>query len=164
MPVEVQIIGIGLVAAALVAAVVWLIMRRRETPEARERRRRLSLHQTGRMGDAMITGASETEIYYTYSIRGVQYTASQDIRPFRDHLPADLEQLVGNVGMKYSTKNPADSILICEEWSGLRPTVWRRSADTSQNSVDADPVGSHPQDAALSQGSVEERMNRKAAG
>jgi len=28
--------------------------------------------------------------------------------------------LVGVANLKYSPKNPANSILICEEWSGLR--------------------------------------------
>jgi hypothetical protein len=89
-------------------------------PEKRERRRRSKVNREGRLGDALITEASETTLYYSYTIRGVQYETSQDITALRERLPAEPERLVGVVNLKYSPKNPANSILVCEEWSGLR--------------------------------------------
>ena len=89
-------------------------------PEKRERKRRLELHQRGRLGDAQVTEATETLLYYSYSVRGVQYEASQDISTLRHLLPAEPERLIGPVSLKYSSKNPANSMLLCEEWSGLR--------------------------------------------
>ena len=89
-------------------------------PEKRERRRRLELHRHGRLGDALITEASEAMLYYSYSVRGVQYEASQDVSTLRDMLPPEPERLIGPASLKYSSRNPANSILICEEWSGLR--------------------------------------------
>ena len=89
-------------------------------PEKRERKRRLELHQHGRLGDALITEASETMLYYAYSVGGVQYEASQDVSGLRDLLPPEPERLIGPASLKYSSRNPADSMLICEEWSGLR--------------------------------------------
>jgi hypothetical protein len=62
----------------------------------------------------------ETAIYYNYSVQGVQYTASQDISMLRHQLPAEPERLIGVANMKYAVRNPANSILLCEEWSGLR--------------------------------------------
>ena len=59
-------------------------------------------------------------LYYGYSLRGVQYTASQDVTSLRTLLPEDLNRLIGPSGMKYDTNNPANSILLCEEWIGLR--------------------------------------------
>ena len=50
----------------------------------------------------------------------MQYTASQDIGTLRDRLPAEPERLIGVASLKYSPNNPANSILICEDWSGLR--------------------------------------------
>jgi len=50
----------------------------------------------------------------------VEYNASQDIAALRDLLPAEPGRLVGMANLKYSPKNPANSILICEDWSGLR--------------------------------------------
>lgn len=89
-------------------------------PEKRERKRRLELHRHGRLGDALITEATEAMLYYSYSVRGVQYEASQDVSALRDRLPAEPERLVGPASLKYSSKNPGNSILVCEEWSGLR--------------------------------------------
>jgi len=122
---SIQIAVLSGVAAVLVAVAVWIAMRVHGTPEKRERRRRLSVHRQGRLGDAMITEATDSTLYYTYSIRGVQYTASQDISTLRDLLPGEPERLIGVVGLKYSSKNPANSILICEGWSGLRPPAPR---------------------------------------
>jgi hypothetical protein len=110
--------ALATVAAGVIVTVI--VLRKRRDPEKRERERRLRIHREGRLGDAMITEATEDALYYTYSVRGVQYTASQDIATLRDRLPADPEKLVGVASLKYSSNNPANSILICEEWSGLR--------------------------------------------
>jgi hypothetical protein len=107
-------------SAVLIALAILIALRVRGTPEKRERKRRLLVHREGRLGDAMLTEASADTLYYSYSIRGVQYTASQDVATLREHLPADPERLIGHVTLKYATNNPANSILICEEWSGLR--------------------------------------------
>jgi hypothetical protein len=108
------------IAAVLIALGIYIALRVHGTPEKRERKRRLNVNRLGRLGDALITEATETVIYYTYSIRGVQYTASQDVTALRRKLPAEPERLIGIASLKYAPKNPANSILICEEWSGLR--------------------------------------------
>ena len=97
-------------------------------PEKRERWRRLRVNRTGRSGDALITEVSETLVYYTYSVHGVYYSASQDISTLREKLPPELGPLVGLANIKYSGRNPADSILVCEEWSGLRNASARSAA------------------------------------
>lgn len=117
-------VQIGLLCAltvVLIAVGAWIALRvRRSTPEKRERRRRLHVHQFGRLGDALITEATDTLLYYNYSVHGVEYSASQDISSLRDRLPEDPGRLVGLAQLKYAPKNPANSILVCEEWSGLR--------------------------------------------
>lgn len=92
----------------------------RKNPEKRERKRRLQVNRQGRLGDAMITEATAATLYYVYSVRGVQYETSQDITALRDHLPAEPEKLIGQAHVKYAVNSPANSILVCEEWSGLR--------------------------------------------
>ena len=112
---------LGTVGAATVGFGIRLAMRMLQAnPEKRERGRRLELHQRGRLGDALILEATESMLYYSYSVRGVQYQASQDISGLRDRLPEQPERLIGPASLKYSPRNPANSILICEEWSGLR--------------------------------------------
>lgn len=78
------------------------------------------MHANGRIGDAVVVEATDETLYYTYTVRGVQYDACQDIHSLRGLLPATLDHLVGGAAIKYSTRNPANSMLVCEEWSGLR--------------------------------------------
>jgi hypothetical protein len=115
-----QIAVLSGVAAVLIALAILIVLRVRGTPEKREQKRRLSVHRQGRLGDALITEATGDTLYYSYSIRGVQYAASQDITALRERLPSDPERLIGVASLKYSPKNPANSILVCEEWSGIR--------------------------------------------
>src|SRR5580704_9703867 len=117
---SVQVALLISVAIALVVLAIWIILRVHGTPEKRERKRRLNVHRQGRLGDAMISEATEQTLYYFYTVRGVHYTASQDVSALREFLPADPHRLIGVSALKYSSKNPANSILVCEEWSGLR--------------------------------------------
>lgn len=121
MPPNGQLAILAGFALALMALGVWIALRVSQgNPEKREKRRRLHVHRQGRLGDALIVEASDTLLYYTYSVHGVEYHASQEIAALRDLLPAEPGRLIGVANLKYSPKNPANSILICEEWSGLR--------------------------------------------
>ena len=137
MPLGLEIAVLSALVAGVAGVAIWAFLRRRSTPEKRERQRRLAVNAQGRLGDALITEAGENTLYYTYSVRGVQYAASQDVSSLRDHLPARLERLIGQTGMKYLTTNPANSILLCEEWSGLRvaPAAAERSDPDAQRTV-----------------------------
>jgi hypothetical protein len=116
-----KLVILGAVGAGAAGFGVRLAMRlMRSNPEKRERKRRLELHKHGRLGDAIILEANDALLYYSYSVRGVQYQASQDIHNLRHLLPIEPERLIGSASLKYSSRNPANSMLICEEWSGLR--------------------------------------------
>ena len=141
----VQIGGLFVLAGGLVWLAMWIVRRRAVTPEKKEQGRRLALNASGRIGDAMITEAGEDALFYSYSVGGVQYTASQDVSSLRDRLPAEPERLIGTAGIKYSTRNPANSILLCEEWSGLRNVA-------AQDLAHDDAVGHQAQNATLAEG------------
>lgn len=111
---------LGGVAAVVLSTAIVVVVRRRKSPLERERLRRLAVNRLGRMGDAMITEASDEIVYYRYRIRGVEYAASQDISTLRDQINVDPETLIGPVGLKFMSKNPFNSIVVCEEWSGIR--------------------------------------------
>ena len=130
MPLGLQLAALGGLAVALVVLAAWIVLQVKErSPERRELKRRLFLNQRGRLGDALITEATESIIYYAYSVHGVHYTASQDITALRDQLPAEPERLIGTANLKYAVRNPANSILVCEGWSGLRvPSAARQGA------------------------------------
>jgi hypothetical protein len=133
-----QIGSLCALTVVLLGAGVWIALQvKNGTPERREKRRRLHLNQTGRLGDALITEASDTLLYYTYSINGVEYSASQDISTLLDRLPAEPGRLVGLANLKYSTKHPGNSILLCEEWSGLRAGKNREAVRPAPDTVGA---------------------------
>ncbi|HEV2690122.1 MAG TPA: hypothetical protein VGV35_16305 [Bryobacteraceae bacterium] len=108
-----------IVSVAFLTIAIYFFIRSRK-PKDKEQRRRLEVNRYGRIGDATITDVQDNTIFYEYSVRGVVYTASQDITQLRDHIPADPDRLIGPCGLKYATSNPANSIIVCEEWSGLR--------------------------------------------
>jgi len=112
---------VGGVSLVLLAVAIYIVVRIRRTPKDKEQRRRLEVNSNGRLGDATILEISDDAIFYEYSVRGITYTASQDISKLRELIPGDPQRLVGRpASLKYSSQNPANSILLCEEWSGLR--------------------------------------------
>ena len=102
------------------AAVLWAWRRRRVSPAEKERRRRVNIGRQGRMADGMVTDTHDSVLFYSYSVRGVQYVTSQDVSTLLDRLPAEPAMLMGTATVKYLSKNPANSIVVCEEWSGFR--------------------------------------------
>lgn len=109
----------GTALAALIGLIVWLVVRHRPTPEEIEQRRRLMVCREGRTIEGEITDADAERLYYTYSVRGVEYAAAQEVAALLVFLPCEACRVVGEVSVRYLRKNPANSIVVCEEWSGL---------------------------------------------
>ena len=103
-----------------VGAIAWRFLRRRPTPEELERLRRLGIHRTGKMGDGEVVDVDGASIAYSYTVAGVLYTTSQDASSLQENLPADRMSVLGPVLVKFDPRNPANSIVLCEEWTGLR--------------------------------------------
>ena len=130
-----------LTAAVLAGVLVllvfgWFAWRRYNSPAAKERRRRSFVNTQGRLTDGMVTdfniledGDSKGLIHYTYRIGGVEYSAAQDVSDLVDNLKDSATHIIGSVNVKYHTRNPFNSIVICEGWSGLRGT--RKSKGTA---------------------------------
>jgi hypothetical protein len=111
-------------AVVLVVALIWRAwLRRRPTAEELERRRRVALNGVGKMADGMVLDVVEASIQYSYEVRGMEYIAMQDISALQDRLPADRLSVTGPAAVKYDPRNPANSIVLCEEWSGLRSLI-----------------------------------------
>ena len=107
------------VLVVIVGLIVWRAWRdSRVPPEERERQRRATLVSTGKMGDAMLTEVIDDYLIYAYQVRGVEYTASQDVSTLKDRVPADLSSLLA-ISIRYDPRNPANSIVVAEQWSGL---------------------------------------------
>jgi hypothetical protein len=115
-------------------------------PEETERKRRLHLNQIGRIAEGQVVELVEHPpeakearkhlfggsarpleakrrrhlVSYSYSISGVTYHTAQDITGLEGQIC--FERLVAGqpASVKYDTANPSDSIIVADDWSGLR--------------------------------------------
>lgn len=110
----------GAAVAGLGAWGIYRYIKGRPTEAELERRRRTDLHARGKMGDANLLEFRDQMVMYSYAIGGVEYTASQDLSDLQLQLPADRWSSIGPVSIKYDPRNPANSIVLSEDWSGLR--------------------------------------------
>ncbi len=120
----------GLAAAlVLLAIVIWIIARwRRPAPDEIERRRREKLTADGRITDGVIVDARTLNgedsvsptpevLVYSYRLAGVTYNCAQDVSRLADRVSGfRLDQ---PVQIRYDPRNPGNSILLSESWSGL---------------------------------------------
>lgn len=129
------IAAVALVLAVLLGLGLWLLFRRRPTAEELERARRHFLAQSGRLVDGMLMDVCEVEtpaiskkeparrltmLLYSYRIGGVDYESSQDITDMRDLFGAAQVRAGFPCSARYQPGNPQNSIVVAEEWSGLR--------------------------------------------
>jgi hypothetical protein len=124
-------------ACGLAALAVAIVFRFRVTPAQRERRRLARLNALGRLGDASVIDVQGDSVYYTYSVSGVSYHASQDVSALRSLLPGGDALLFGHAYIKYLARNPANSMLLCEKWSGLRKPPGAALATEAANAAES---------------------------
>ncbi|HWG21408.1 MAG TPA: hypothetical protein VG225_12830 [Terracidiphilus sp.] len=120
------------VLAGASALGLWMILRRRPTPEEIEFARRLFLTQSGRIVDGTLLDVAEvpaedghalTMLLYEYRIGGVDYECSQDITLMGDVVTVAHVRSGFPCSVRYQPGNPQNSIVVAENWSGLRVTV-----------------------------------------
>ena len=140
------ILAMAGVAAAAIIMIGYSFFRPRESPEAIERKRRLHLNQIGRITEGQVVELAEHPpqakverkvlfrskprpladhqlrhlVSYSYAISGVTYHTAQDITGLEGQIR--FERLVAGqpASVKYDPANPSDSILVADDWSGLR--------------------------------------------
>jgi hypothetical protein len=113
-------------------AVAWTMLRKRPTEEEIERERRLALAKMGRIVDGTVVdiadlGASDSGrpegmklILYRYEIAGVVYNCSQDVTHMADFVDIYECRLSFPCSIRYDAHNPENSIIVAENWTGLR--------------------------------------------
>lgn len=121
-----------LAGSVVAASIGYLLLSRGEkkSPEQLERMRRTKLTQEGRIIDGNVIDVHELEetetghqmilLVYKYDVAGVTYEASQDITHLRQFIDLYSCRLGLPASVRYDPHNPGDSILISENWSGLR--------------------------------------------
>jgi hypothetical protein len=115
-------------AGLLFGAKAWA-RSRRKSPDQRERERRMRISEMGRITDGTVIDVNEMQmngsgelqlLIYHYDVAGVSYEASQDVSSLR-HM-VDLHSCRAGLmtSIKYDPGNPGNSIVIAENWTGLR--------------------------------------------
>jgi hypothetical protein len=115
-------------AGLLFGAKAWA-RSRRKSPDQRERERRMRISEMGRITDGTVIDVNEMQmngsgelqlLIYHYDVAGVSYEASQDVSSLR-HM-VDLHSCRAGLmtSIKYDPGNPGNSIVISENWTGLR--------------------------------------------
>ena len=140
------VLTMGAAAIAAVAMIAYAFFRPVEAPENAERKRRLHLNQIGRIAEGQIVELAEHPpeppapnksvfgprvrpfvdtgprqlVSYSYAISGVTYHTAQDITGLEGQIR--FSRLVAGqpASVKYDPANPSDSILVADDWSGLR--------------------------------------------
>jgi hypothetical protein len=123
-----QIVAGVSTVAAVAALALWLVLRRRPSPEEIERARRKFLVQSGRLVDGMLldlyeseeAGGARTFLLFNYLIAGVNYECSQEITAMRDIVEASQVRAGFPCTVRYQPGNPHNSIVVAEGWTGLR--------------------------------------------
>jgi hypothetical protein len=124
--------------AVVGGAFISKLLGRSPDPDEIERQRRAYLNQIGRIVEGQITDLVEVAedkarrkstkevdgrrkmVCYSYSISGVSYETAQDITSLEGR--AGMERIITGLpaSIKYDPSNPSNSILIADDWSGLR--------------------------------------------
>lgn len=131
-----QVIGTIAVAGLCIGgAIAWAALRKKPTEEEIERLRREQLVKTGRIIDGTILDIADMApgesgrptamqlILYKYEIAGVVYECSQDVTHLRDYVNIYECRLSFPCSVRYDPHRPTNSIVVAEEWSGLRDTA-----------------------------------------
>ncbi|HEV2484187.1 MAG TPA: hypothetical protein VGT08_01535 [Terracidiphilus sp.] len=114
---------------ALAGVALWLVLRKRPAAEELERMRRRFLVQSGRLVDGMLLdicdieaedGRALTMLLYHYRIAGVDYECSQDITDMGEVVDAAQVRAGFPCSVRYQPGNAQNSIVVAEEWTGLR--------------------------------------------
>src|ERR1700732_3694382 len=113
------VVLLSLVSAILLVLVGWFLMNYRTSPGERERKRRMTLNLSGRITDGDVLELEQDLLIYSYEVAGVVYSTTQDISELRGHLPRDPQLVIGPATVKYLTRDPGNSIVVCEDWPGL---------------------------------------------
>jgi hypothetical protein len=125
-----QLLGVAAALAALAGlGMVWWRYRHRPTAAEREQARRLEVNHSGRLTDGVLvespfaqsTSQAPGLLFYRYSASGMEFTAAQDISTLSDRVPAEICKPGTVTSVKYDPRRPSNSIVVCEQWSGLRP-------------------------------------------
>lgn len=118
-------------AAGIVLLGAYVLLRRKpRTADDLERERRAWLEEAGRITDGTVIDVQELTakdqqrdavmLIYKYDVAGVSYECSQDVTYLRQWINLHSCQLGLHTSVKYDPQNPGNSLVVSENWMGLR--------------------------------------------
>jgi hypothetical protein len=122
----------GLVAAGGVALLgAYALLRNKpKDPDELEHERRIWLEGAGRITDGTVIDVQELPaqnnhhssvmLIYKYDVAGVSYECSQDVTRLRHWINLHSCRLGLPTSVKYDPQNPGNSLVVSENWMGLR--------------------------------------------
>ncbi len=121
----------GLVAGGVALLAAYALSRRKsKTADELERQRRAWLETTGRITDGTVIDVQDlapaknyhaaTMLIYKYDVAGVSYECSQDVTYLRHWINLHSCRLGLPTSVKYDPQNPGNSLVVSENWMGLR--------------------------------------------
>ena len=118
------------VIASVVLLVAYLLLRSKpKTAEDLEKQRRQWLERIGRITDGTVIDVQETNptenrtmilLIYQYDVAGVSYECSQDVTYLRPMINLHSCRLGLPTSVRYDPQNPGNSMVVSENWMGLR--------------------------------------------
>jgi len=127
-----RLYGFVLAAIIVLVAVYLLVRRKPRTADDLERERRSWLEGMGRITDGTVIDVQELEaqekekrraavmLIYKYDVAGVSYECSQDVTYLRQWINLHSCRLGLHTSVKYDPLNPGNSLVVSENWMGLR--------------------------------------------
>ena len=107
-----------------------LLRRKPKSADDLERERRAWLEGTGRITDGTVIDVQELApeakrrsavmLIYKYDVAGVSYECSQDVTYLRQWINLHSCRLGLHTSVKYDPQNPGNSLVVSENWMGLR--------------------------------------------
>ena len=119
----------AIAAASLAFAASAWARNHRKTPEQREHERRMRISEIGRITDGTVIDVNELKmngsgdlqlLIFQYDVAGVSYEDSQDVTHLRHLVDLHTCRVGLPASIKYDPTNPGNSIVVAENWSGLR--------------------------------------------
>jgi hypothetical protein len=126
IPLRLYTLIVGGLAAVLGA--YYLLRGKRKSADDVERERRSMLNDIGRITDGTVIDVQEVEtptrpatmLIYHYDVAGVSYECSQDVTYLRQWINLHSCRTGLPTSVRYDPHNPGNSIVVSENWMGLR--------------------------------------------
>ena len=125
-----EMYGLVVAGAGALAGAYALLRRKPKTSDDLERERRAWLEGTGRITDGTVIDVQELPaqnnhhaaimLIYHYDVAGVSYECSQDVTYLRHWINLHSCRLGLHTSVKYDPLNPGNSLVVSENWMGLR--------------------------------------------